>query len=178
MIIEYKEITSLEQVDFDSLFYQSLSRLDANYLWGRDNLTPEQKRDIYYNRLLDATLDKSHLKKDGDRFLMYKILVDGVERELSAGFVSGTTYIPYWHLTAPDPTGSRNWLYLPETREARKAFFYERVIYSMAIRTFKGSELYNIIKSRSTTGNFQILDERPTIEGDNPQNLVTLTIST
>lgn len=178
MIISYEKIASLNEVNFDYLFIESFSRLDTNFLWYKPDLTFSDKKEFYLNQLQSAIEGKFPLEKDGDRFFMYKTLLDGEEKELSAGFIGiDGSYRGHWNLSASDTLGSRNWMYTKEARDARKILFNSNGAYSYTIFTFIGSDLYKFIKYRRNAGNFNIIEEKPTLPGINPQNLVTLIIS-
>lgn len=176
-MIEYVKITSLAEVNFDYLFTQSLSSLNNNFLWSNPAWTDAEKKDFYTNQILQAIEGTWHLKGPQDTFFMYKTVVDGEDKELSAGFVEGTLYKGRWNLSTPDINGSKNWIYTAENRTARKAFYTSNGLTSYVMYTLVGSELYNFIKYRASAGNFTIASEYPTVEGDNPLNLVTLVIT-
>lgn len=178
MIITHQKITSLSEVNFDYLFLESVTRMEGNFLWARPDFTVEEKRDFYYNQLQDAIEGRSHLIKENETFFMFKTILDGEDKELSAGFIGQNgVYRGHWNLSAPDSTGSRNWIYTQEARDSRKALFNANGIVAYSMPTFVGSDLYRFVKYRENAGFFKILEEKPTIEGPNPQNLVTLVIS-
>lgn len=177
MTVIHQKITSLAEVDFDYLFTESASRIDGNFLWN-PSFTLEDKKQFYYNQIQDAIEGKSHLIKDGETFFMFKTMIDGQDKELSAGFkgIDGK-YRGHWNLSAPDNTGSRNWIYTKETRDSRKLLLNSEGITAYSMPTYVGSDLYKFVKYRKNAGNFELLEERPTIPGPNPQKLVTLVIS-
>ncbi len=176
-MIEYVKITSLEEVNFDYLFNQSLQNLDNNFIWGPGIVTDMDKLNAYKTQIISAMNNEWAVGRNStDVFFMYKTVVDGQDLELSAGFIEGTIFKGRWNLSSVDSTGSKNWIYTTDNREARKAFYNNNGLTSYAMYTFVGSELYNFIRYRASAGNFTISAEFPTIEGDNPKNLVTLII--
>ena len=178
MVITHQKITSLAEVDFDYLFIESAPRIDGNFLWHNPRASVPEKRDFYYNQLSEAINGASHLRRDGEIFFMFKSLIDGQDKELSAGFIGDNgQYRLHWNLSAPDATGSRNWIYTQEARESRRALLNASGITSYVIPTYVGSDIYKFVKYRENAGNFRILEERPTVFGPNPNNLVTLVIS-
>lgn len=178
MVITHQKIASLAEVDFDYLFSESASRIDGNFLWANPSATFSEKKEFYLSQLQDAIEDRSHLMKDGEKFFMFKSLVDGEDKELSAGFIGvDGRYRLHWNLSAPDSTGSRNWIYTKESRDSRKALLNSNGITAYVMPTYIGSDLYKFVKYRKNAGNFELLEEKPTIPGVNPNNLVTLVIS-
>lgn len=175
--VVYEEITSLADIDFDLLFQQSFDRLDANFLWPSPLVTYDQKKEYYYNQLTSAINGTWELKSPTEVFKMYRTIVDGQIAEFVAGYVdNGDTYGGRWYLTAPTPDGSRNWMYTPEAQAARKVFFTDNGLVNIKYYTFVNSDLYRLVKMRATNGGITLLDEYPTVAGDNPHNLVTLVI--
>lgn len=178
MTVNHQRITSLSEVDFDYLFIESVDKIEGNFFWWRPSLTVAEKKDYYYKQLQDAVEGRSPLIQENETFFMFKTLLNGQDKELSAGFIGQDgVYRGQWNLSAPDSTGSRNWIYTQETRDSRKALFNENGITAYSIPTFVGSDLYKFVKYRENAGFFKILEEKPTVEGPNPRNLVTLVIS-
>lgn len=179
MIVELQQIYSLDEIDFDTLFSDSFTRIEQNFLWPAQNLTYEFKRD-YYRRQLESGISGTWpLKNDSDRFIMIITKVDGIIAEFAAGFLSADRYLSLrWNLTSA-ATGNRNWRYTPEAQVARKQFM--TLIGAIGVKeyTWVGSLLYKLHKQRSQLGGYTLV-ETPIIRDPDPHpnhKLVELTIT-
>lgn len=160
--ISYQKITSLGEVDFDTLFLASFDLFDRSFPLPT-SFTYEQKKQLYLDQLQSAFDGSWSVKNTDDTFLIYKGLVDGSECALTGGYVqSDGAFRVHWMLTAPSGN-NRNWLYSSEHRAALKAIFaQESVVYYMAC-TFVGSDIYNIIQSRKAAKFFTVAEEGPIV---------------
>lgn len=178
MTVTFTKINTLDDVEFDTLFDDSVVHLDSNFIWPGTITTLEEKRQSYRERLQAAIDgDMSLASSPNSRFLMYKVEIGSKDVMVNAGFIDAVgSYKTHWYLTSPDATNSRNWLYTQAMDDARSNFFAEEGITSYKVLTFVDSPLYRLIKSRFAANRNVILDEYPTIEGENPQNLVTIVL--
>lgn len=178
-MITYNNVTNLNNIDYDRLFQSSYPLIDNNFVWPIFVSTFEQKKQYYYEQLVQAVDGSWAIKSSEDRLLMYVVELDGIQVEFSCGFIEqDRCFRPHWFLTAPDNNGSRNWLYTADNRNAKSAFYQSLNITSYKVSTYIGSDLYKLFKMREATGNFQIISEQPTVPGSNPLRLVTLRIAT
>lgn len=176
MALEFIPITNLSLVDFNGLFAASAEVLDSNYMWPDAAMSTDEKRQHYLSQLQSAIAGNFGVHDDTDTFFMFKVTNDGVDLMLNAGFVSESgVYRTHWYLTRPD-AGSRNWIYSPAMATLRRKFFANSDIVAYEVRTIAGSQLYTAVKQRINSGSLVLLAERPTVAGDNPFNLVTLTV--
>jgi len=178
MAIEFQKIDTLDQVNFDVLLEASFPDIDINYFSAYPNLlTHDQKKEHYYNRVYEATQGASPIQKEGETFMMVKIVVDGVDSLLKAGFIEsgGDTFRIAWYLAKPDSTGNRKWIYTPETDAARKQFYT-----SQNLTHYKGAGINSsiLIKAmrRNIANTFITLEEENTHLYDSVGNIVELKI--
>lgn len=161
MIIEFVELNSLDEIDFDYLFTESYSRMENTFLWAPGCDTFEQRKQFYHNQLLSAANGTWPLKNENDTFILIVTKVDGVIVEFTAGFRDVDDVVSLrWHLTAPGADGKRNWRYSQEALQARKDFVVAAGISAFKEFTWKGSLHYRTLRMRAQTGNF-ILEELP-----------------
>lgn len=162
MTIEFVEINSLDEIDYDYLFAESYSRMENTYLWPHAYSTLEQRKEYYYTRLVDASNGIWDTKNEDDTFVMVVTKLDGAIVEFIAGFKDADGFLTFdWHLTAPDENGKRNWIYTPEAIQARKDFVVANGIAGFKETTWVGSLQYKTVKMRAETGNF-LLEEKIT----------------
>ncbi len=176
MIVEFIEIDSLDEIDFDYLFTESYSRMENTFLWSPHCTTFEQRKEFYHNQLISAANGTWPLKNDTDTFMLIVTKVDGVIVEFTAGFRDVDNYVSLrWHLTAPDTGGKRNWRYSREALQARKDFVAASGVVGFKEFTWVGSLHYRTLRMRAATGNF-ILEERPIGKASKSHDLVEFTI--
>lgn len=157
MNIELRAINSLTETDYDRLFSESFTRIEMDYIWPPNVTTYEQKRDFYRGSMEAAINGTRPLKNPDDTFVMQVTSVDGVDVDLSAGYIEGDGSLSLeWNLTAPVPGGNRNWRYSPEARQARKAFVESIGVTSIKEYTWKDSLLYKMLYSRMDVGGYTI----------------------
>jgi hypothetical protein len=180
MIVQFEQIQSIDEIDFDHLFEQSYSRMENTFLWSPVLNTYETRKQFYRYQLQTAIEDKWPLKNEGEPFVMIVTRVDGDIVEFTAGFKEDTGYISlHWHLTSPTLNeGNRNWRYTPESHEARVAFLNSIGVVGTKEYTWIGSLHYRTLKTRLATGRFtmreRVMHERGTPPGG--RQLVELTI--
>lgn len=192
MNFQFEQVTTIKQIDFDTLFYKSSEALDRNFPWQLSfpDAPPsyDQKKYIYLNELRQAEAGSYALKKENEQLLMFKVLLDDKLVMFKGGYIEQDqiTHRGYWFLTDTDASGSKNWLYTPEFDEAQRNFYLQfGIIYHKAL-TYVGSDLYRIMKSRTNyilrrglTGRAPIIDEQPDVDMppiDTALNFVVLTV--
>jgi hypothetical protein len=186
--MEFKAINGIYEVDFDTLYRSSDPQIDSNFLWA-DNLTDyESKKEFYKTQLQLAVNDQSPLKKEGEKFLMFKVSIDNMDTMLRAGFieVGNSTLRTHWFLLGPNPSGSRNWIYTEEYDTKHREFLAQFNVTKQLASTFVGSPVYNMLVSRSeyvkqnnlTSTRAYISDEELTdVPGNENKQFVKLTIT-
>lgn len=176
MIVEFVEIGSLAEIDFDYMFTESYSRMENTFLWPPMCVTYEQRKQFYYDQLLAADNGTWPLKNETDTFILIVTKVDGEIVEFTAGFRDENDVVSLrWHLTAPGADGKRNWRYSQEALQARKDFVAQAGIKAFKEFTWKGSLHYRMLRMRAQTGNF-ILEEAPNTNSHPNHELVEFTI--
>lgn len=161
MIVEFIDIESLDEIDFDYMFTESYTRMVDTFLWPQNCDTFEKRKQYYYNQLLSADNGTWPVKNDNDTFILIATKVDGMIVEFTAGFRDENDIVSLrWHLTAPGADGKRNWRYSQEALQARKDFVAASGIAAFKEFTWKGSLHYRTLRMRAQTGNFT-LEEVP-----------------
>jgi hypothetical protein len=176
MAIVYQRLQSLSEIDLDTMFFNSLDLLDANFfsLLPQD-ISFDDKKSHYLVQLQSAIDNTWPLKNDTDTFMMFKGVVDGIDGEFAAGYVDAEgAFTGRWYLTSPDSTGSRNWFWQEEAKTIRHAMYAENGVTKIKMPTFLNSQLYTFMKNRVNSGLITQLEEYPTVADPNPLNLVTL----
>lgn len=168
MIVELYQINSLSEIDFDSLFADSIERMDKNFLWPeviKNNF--ELKKKVYRDQLITAINGKWQLKNETDTFIMIATKVNGVIVEFAAGYKEAEGYLALrWNLIS-SAGGDGSWRYTPEAHAARIQFMSDNGIIGIKEYTFVGSLLYLMRKQRLSTGNYT-LEENPIIRDPDP----------
>ena len=161
MNITFERIYSLADVDYDTLCDDSFPDIDNNFFEKvPGQLTVEQKKQYYYDQCQAAIDGRSSLQKDAEIFFGFKIVVDGIDRVLNAGFVEadGVTYRGHWYLTSPID-GSRSFIYSAEAAAARRAFYEANGIAHYKAPTFTGSLMYQALHRNNTSNVVSIEEE-------------------
>ncbi len=161
MAVTFDKINTLSDVDFESLYDASFPDININFFNKvPKEMTEEQKKQYYFNQCNSAVNGLSPLQKEGESFFGFKIVVDGVDRVLNAGFleVDGTTYRGHWYLTSPI-NGSRSFIYSAETAAVRQAFFESEGITHYKAPTFAGSLMYRALQRNNTSNVISIVDQ-------------------
>jgi hypothetical protein len=150
MTIQFQQMVSLTQCDFDNLFLESINGFDKNYP-NPMLQTYEDKQNFYKINLEAGILQNSPHKKDGETFLMFKVILDNKDVMLKAGYIeaNGITYREHWFLTAADNNNSRNWMYTEEFDTAQREFLATFGVTQLSMLTYVGSDLYKMMKYRS-----------------------------
>ena len=158
MIVEFVQINSLDEIDFDTLFNESYSRMENTFLWHHSLATYELRKKFYYDQLQSAINGTWPIKNDTDTFIMIITKVDGAVVEFTAGFRDLDGYISLrWHLTsAAGTTANRNWRYSKEALQARKDFVASIGVVGFKEFTWVGSLHYRTLRMRANTGNFTL----------------------
>lgn len=176
MNIEFVQIDSLDDIDFDYLFSESYVRMENTFLWAPGINTYEQRKQFYFNQLQSGIDGTWPLKNDTDTFVMIVTKVDNEVVEFAAGFMDEDRYLSLrWHLTAPGSTGNRNWRYSAEANQARRALVSQLNAAGFKEFTWKGSLHYRMLRMRAQTGNFT-LEEVPSEATHPTHDLVTFII--
>ena len=169
MIVQFEQIQSIEEIDYDYLFDQSYTRMDNTFLWA-PVLNTYETRKAFYRKQIQSAIDGTWpLKNEGEPFVMIVTRVDGEIVEFTAGFKQDSGYLSlHWHLTSPTSSeGNRNWRYTPEAHEARKSFLTGLGVVGTTEYTWIGSLHYRTLKTRLATGRFT-MEERIMHERGNP----------
>jgi hypothetical protein len=154
MALEFKRIYSIEEVDFDNLFLESYEGgFDDNFAWPEQAIafSYEQKKSIYKTQLQQAIEGIFAMKKEGEEFLMFKVILDGKDVMFKAGYIENDhiSHRGHWYLTATDNTGSRKWLYTEEFDRLQREFHAQYGITQHKVLTYVGSPLYKMLYSRT-----------------------------
>ena len=172
-------ITSLAEIDFDTLFADSVDRMDMNFIWPepiKNNF--EAKKRLYYNQLQSMINGTWPLKNDSDVFYMIVTKVDGIVGEFSAGFLDSEGFLCLRFNLTSSSVGNRNWRYTPEAHVVRKQLLESIGAVGVREYTWVGSLLYRLHKMRVARGNYTI-EETPIVHENNPHpnhQLVMFTI--
>jgi hypothetical protein len=161
MTVTFEKINTLSDVDFESLCDASFPDIDINFFNKvPKEMTDDQKKQYYFDQCNSAVSGLSPLQKEGESFFGFKIVVDGVDRVLNAGFLEadGTTYRGHWYLASPI-NGSRSFIYSAETATVRQAFFQSEGITYYKAPTFTGSLMYQALQRNNTSNVISIVDQ-------------------
>lgn len=155
MSLTFQQVTSLGDFDFSTLFDASFPGFDNNFPWHLTfgGITPayEQKKEFYFNQLIQGLNGISHLKKDDEHLLMFKVTLDGKDVMFKGGYIEndGITHRGHWFLTDTDIDGSRKWMYTEEFDAAQRNFYAQFGITHHKVLTYVGSDLYRMMRSRT-----------------------------
>lgn len=161
MTVTFEKINTLSDVDFNALCDASFPDIDINFFNKvPKEMSDEEKKQYYFDQCDFAANGLSPLQKEGESFFGFKIVVDGVDRVLNAGFLEadGTTYRGHWYLTSPID-GSRSFIYSAETAAVRQAFFQSEGITHYKAPTFTGSLMYQALQRNNTSNVISIVDQ-------------------
>lgn len=176
MSAQFIKIDDLSEVSFDSLFESSIISLDASMPWPPGVSTSDQRKNVYQSHLEQAIAGRSDVIPSASAsFVMFKVVIDGKDVMLSAGFVTLETYSPRWYLVGPDASGSKNWLYNTTTETERRSFLQGMGISQYEVTTLNPSPMYTVMKNRINSGKMALVSEvtTPTLHHS---NIVTLTV--
>jgi len=126
-MITFETITSVDDTEFNDLFWASLPSLDAgSYPWHLyGTLTDLEKRD--------------HMRSNFNRVMAdgfaWRVSDDEGVLMLNAGIQDGTTAQWLVGLVKPDASGSKSYLYNEDYRNARNAYWAEIGITSWTLET-------------------------------------------
>jgi len=177
MNIQIQQIFTLDDVDFDTLFDSSFPDMDMNYfLLASDQGPTESKKEMYRARLSDALTDISPLQTENTYVFGFKVMLDGVDHLMNAGFVDYNTgiFASHWFLTKPY-NNSRNFIHSADYRTQRSQFFRDNEIYGYQVTTPINSLLYKSIKSSSNIDHLELIEEVP-LNLANMSNIVKLIV--
>ena len=121
-MLTFNRIDSINEVDFDSLFEDSLNNMNTGtYIWAENVDTVEKKK----QHLIDIIVSIV------DPF-MYKVIDEsGKDLSLVVGTLKKGTFTIIVSFTGYNTNMSKSWIYYTETIEARRAFFEEQQISSV-----------------------------------------------
>lgn len=177
MLLQFEQVTSLNQIDFDTLYANSSAAFDRNFPWNLafplQTPTIEEKKNFYLNQLQQAINSNSSLQHENEELLMFKVLLDGKVVMFKGGFVEADqiTHRGHWFLTDTDDTGSRNWMYSAEFDEAQRNFYAQFGITHHKVLTYEGADLYRMMKSRTYYVQSRNLIGRAIVIDEQPMNL-------
>lgn len=160
MIVEYTIIDSLDQVDLSSLFDASADVIDYSYRgWPSNQMSIEEKKEFYINSVI-MTFSEPYVlgRYPLGKFIAFKATVNGIDSLVNMGYVKDDCYTSYWYLTAPDSTGSRNWIFA--SRNIMHAFYREQGFNSFKFVTYQDSLLARNARMRHNSGHVQILEQK------------------
>ena len=127
MNLGYTIITDISEVDFDDLFERSKDAVDAS--WPAASTMTEEERKAGQIACITSRLNNEwpglNVHGPNDRYVVMKItdLDTGTDMSCTAGFVlEGGIFDGRHTVTAPNSSGSRNWLYSEQFRQVRNAF--------------------------------------------------------
>ena len=155
MTIQFQQVLSLSEFNFDVLFDASFPGFDKNFPWNLtfNGITPthQQKKDFYLSQLNLGISDNLPLKKENEQLLMFKVTLDGKEVMFKGGYTEndGITHRGHWFLTDTDVAGSRKWMYTEEFDTAQRDFYAQFGITHYKVLTYEGSDLHRILRSRT-----------------------------
>lgn len=162
MIVKYIEIYSLNEVDYDTLFNDSVDKLSELFHF-RPDVTLETKRQIYKTHIERIIIGGEPMQKPGDTLMMYKVVADNKDVSLSIGYIESVGNIFRHHclLSSPDSLGSRSWIYTKEALEAKSTFFSTKNISTFRAETLTNTPIYSHIQSMASSNNYVIDEELP-----------------
>lgn len=130
LMLTFSRINSINEVDFDSLFEDSLNNMDAGtYVWAEDLDTVEKKKQHIRNII-------SNLVEP----FMYKVTDEsGKDLSLVIGDLKNGTFTIILSFTGYNSNMSKSWIYYAETIEARRKFFEEQRINSVQFNHLSSS---------------------------------------
>lgn len=126
-MITFSTVTSIDDTEFDALFWASLPELDAgSYPWHLyGTLTDLEKKD-------HIRAGFSNVLDDG---FVWRVSDDDGVLMLNAGLQDGTTAKWVMGLVKPNAAGSKAYLYSEDYRNARNAYWAEIGITSWTLET-------------------------------------------
>lgn len=160
--IIHQEIKSWDDLDFDSIFDQSITRLDLNFFRIAKHVeTYEDKKQFYKDQIQSAFDGTWSVKQEGETLFFYKGIYDGVVMEFCGGYIEndGITFRGHWYLTSPDNIGSRNLIHTSEAAEARRTFYQQHGLSQYKIPTYVGSSLHQWMNMRINSGAITLISQ-------------------
>ena len=169
MIVQMQTVDSIDGIDLDTLFAESVARMDMNYIWAPGINDPAAKKNHYLGQIQSAIDGTWPLKGDTDTLFMFTTTVDGILADFAAGYKQADGIVSLrWNLASDNPALSNNWRFSPEARDERKRFSAEHGIDGFKHYTWVGSLIYRMLKTREQAG-YVTLEEAPlVIDGQNP----------
>lgn len=167
-IIIHEEIKSWDDLDFDSIFDQSTSRLDLNFFSVANQVSDDAKKQYYKDQIQSAFDGTWPLKQEGETLFFYKGIYDGVVMEFCGGYIEndGITFRGHWYLTAPDNTGSRNRIHTDEAAVSRKNFYQQHGLTQYKVLTYAGSSFHQWMNIRINSGAVTLISQSETPLGE------------
>lgn len=160
--IIHEEIKSWDDLDFDSIFDQSTSRLDQNFFSIANHVkTYEDKKKFYKDQIQSAFDGLWSLKQEGETLFLYKGIYDGIVMEFCGGYIEndGITFRGHWYLTAPDSAGSRNLIHTSEAADSRRAFYQQHGLSQYKVLTYIGSSMEQWMNIRINSGAVKLVSK-------------------
>jgi hypothetical protein len=130
-MLTFNRIDSINEADFDSLFEDSLSSMNAGtYIWAENINTVEKKKQHIRDIIANIA----------DPF-MYKVM-DESDKDLSLviGNLNNGTFTIIVSFTGYNTNMSKSWIYYTETIAARNAFFQQQQISSVQFNHLSSSD--------------------------------------
>lgn len=165
--VVFQTISSLDEIDYDRVYNDSAAAVDAYYRFPEDVVTLEQRRDFTRDRLLSGIDGTWPLQVEGETFFMYKIIIDGWDHSLHAGFIEadGCTFRHTWMFASQISSEIRAITYSTDFYDAKAAFFQENGITHFKANAIKGTPLHTSIENRVAATVLDVTETNPR-EGD------------
>jgi hypothetical protein len=161
-VITHQEVKSWDDFDFDTIFDQSASRLDANFFSIAKNVVTYEEKKQYYKAQIQSAFDGVWpLKEENETLFLYKGIYDDVVMEFCGGYIEsdGITFRGHWYLTSPDALGSRNVIHTEEATVSRRAFYQQYGLSQYKVLTYVGSSMYQWMNMRINSGAITLVSQ-------------------
>jgi hypothetical protein len=129
-MLTFSIINSINEVDFDSLFEDSLNNMNTGtYIW-TENVDTVEKKKQHLRDIINSLVDP----------FMYKVMDEsGKDLSLVIGSLNKGTFTIILSFTGYNNNMSKSWIYYTETIEARRAFFEQQQISSVQFNHLSSS---------------------------------------
>lgn len=124
MAITYHKIDEIDPVEFDYILNQTMPTLSLgnNFKFPDACVTDSEKKEFFAGIVL------RFVNNVPSKF-MFKVMDDDLIVALSVGYIDiNGVLFGMWHLLGPNKSGTRRWVFKPETAQLRYEFFLENGI--------------------------------------------------
>lgn len=164
MNIDHIIIHNLDEVDFDGIYAGSLDSIQKN--WPADTSIQGEEIKTHVINMIQSALNNEwpglNAHSPNDKHILFKHvdLDTNIDMGLISAYITPDGILDGRHsFSRVDSSGSRNYLYLPETVEKRNQFYRDIGISKIKYNLPNDSHMYKFLKYKAGAGNYIIVED-------------------